>query len=79
MATLDAVSVHTYEVPDRNIIVVGAKCFCYNEKPVESPYESDANIRENRYANVVLSGRTTMFQWIFVHMERNRRRWLHPQ
>ena len=40
------------------------------------PNESDANIRENRYANVVLSGRTTMFQWIFEHMERNRRRWL---
>ena len=43
------------------------------------PHESDANIRENWYANVVLSGRTTMFQWIFEHMERNRRRWLHPR
>ena len=42
-------------------------------------HESDANIREYWYANVVLSGRTNMFQWIFEHMERNRRRWLHPR
>ena len=43
------------------------------------PHESDANIREIWYANVVLSGRTTMFQWIYEHMARNRRRWLHPR
>ena len=38
------------------------------------PHESDANIPEKWYSNVVLSGRTTMFLWIFEYMERNRRR-----
>ena len=40
---------------------------------------SDANIRENWYPNVVLSGRTTMFLYMFDLMKRNRRLWLHPR
>ena len=34
------------------------------------PHESDANIRKNWYANVVLSGCTTVFPWIFEHMRK---------
>ena len=71
-----------YELPDGNLITVGAKRFhwvkvffqpSFTSKKANGVHDSsflkcDVDIRKELYANVVYSDGTTMFQWIFEHM-----------
>ena len=63
------------DLPDRNIISVGAKCFRSGEASgivdfFPLPHESDANIRKYLDANVMLSGGETSLLALNVSMER---------
>ena len=53
-----------FELPDGNIISVGAKRLRCKEVLLQPSliYQCDVDIRKDLYANVVLSGGTTIFQ-----------------
>merc|ERR1712012_699483 len=98
-------NVKTYELPDGNIITVGAERFrCaevlfqpsfigkeasgIHDTSFQSIMKCDVDIRKDLYANVVLSGGTTMFQGIGERMTKEltalapstmKIRWLHHQ
>merc|ERR1719469_74589 len=58
----------TYELPDGNIITVGSERFRCAEVTFQPIMKCDVDIRKDLYANVVLSGGTTMFGGIGERM-----------
>jgi len=58
----------TYELPDGNIITLGKEASGIHDTTFKSIMKCDVDIRRDLYANVVLSGGTTMFQGIGERM-----------
>merc|ERR1711977_8960 len=58
----------TYELPDGNVITVGNERFRCPEVLFQPIMKCDVDIRKDLYANVVLSGGTTMFPGIGERM-----------
>merc|ERR1719399_1672530 len=54
----------SYELPDGNVIVIGNERFRCPEVLFQPVMKCDVDIRRDLYANVVLSGGTTMFAGI---------------
>merc|ERR1712188_344226 len=58
----------TYELPDGNIITWGKEASGIHDTTFQSIMKCDVDIRKDLYANVVLSGGTTMFLGIGERM-----------
>merc|ERR1711985_149913 len=58
----------TYELPDGNIITIGKESAGIHDTTFQSIMKCDLDIRKDLYANVVLSGGTTMFTGIGERM-----------
>ena len=75
-STAEIDKMETCDLPDRNIITVGAECFrCGKEASGidDTSFRCLMNLTPTSARispNVVLSGGTTMFQWILEHMKK---------
>merc|ERR1719261_238132 len=60
----------SYELPDGNVIVIGNEPSGVHDCTFQTIMKCDVDIREDLYANIVLSGGTTMFPGISERMSK---------